>query len=410
MLIGVLLSYTVLHKGALADLMSFKFAIVLVLPFLLNHAAHAQISEPAFRKLIAIESWSHEELAAFERGDAVARPLETSEKQELATIGVIWLRNLPPVSMRVFRESLSQKDSSAVIAGGRFSQPPRIDDLNDLEVDGDAIEDLRECRVASCDLNLSAEMIKRFQHEINWNSSDASSRANAVMREMLLAQAIAYLNRGDAALGNYDNRRKTVELRASHNSLLSRSTLVLQLAPEFTDYLKQFPAGDLQNVENSIHWSVVDFGLDPSITVSHAAAYTQVSDEIEQHFVSSKQIYSSRYLDSSLTFTLLARVQSDRGIESYIVFLDRSRSDALAGPLGRFARRLVQEESITRIKSVLDRSHLRLLVATRPPSPEPESKESFIDSLFPTHWVLPLIAIVFIAAAALFIRRRRHIH
>jgi hypothetical protein len=346
-----------IHKG-----LSVGSILILALAFL-QTGGIGQLREKDLLKSIGIDAWSPEELSALERGEPVVRSLETKEKQELAAIGVVRISNLPPISMNAFRDSLSQKRADEKIAGGRFSDPPMADDLRDLELEPDTIAQLQKCTVGKCDLNLPAQMIKRFEEEVNWNSPDADAVASRLMRDMLLGYVRGYTSRGDTALGRYDNRRTSVDLEAAHRSLLSSSVLIRDLAPEFVDYLAKFPFAKLENVDSAMSWSVIDFGLKPSITLSHSAAYTKRTADDERLFLASKQIYSSRYLDSSLTFTLLLRVPSAYGVDTYLIFSDRSRSDALDGPLGGIARDVVRKESLERIRTLLDKAHLRLLAA-----------------------------------------------
>jgi hypothetical protein len=334
--------------------------------FLFQTVNAVQLPESDLQKMLGSRTWTTEELTALENGQVVVRPILTADKQEIASMGVLRMRNLPQVSMIEFRGSLSQKGSDAKRAGGRFSDPPTIEDLGALELEKETIEQLQKCSIGSCDLNLSAEAITRIQREIDWSSENADAVATQLFRDMLLAYVQGYLARGDGALGEYDNRRRSVDLAASHRTLLSTSSLVKGLAPEFIEYLQKFPRGTLENVETGMQWYVVDFGLKPSITVSHTAAYTQPNGDHEQLFVSSKQIYSSRYLDSSLTFTLLLRVTTNTGADTYLVFIDRSRSDALDGPLGGLARKLVQNEVTERIKNLLARAELKLLAVGKP--------------------------------------------
>ena len=56
------------------------------------------------------------------------------------------------------------KRSTYVLAIGRFSDPPRLDDLADLSLDEDDASDLSACRPAHCDLKLSAAEMTALQH------------------------------------------------------------------------------------------------------------------------------------------------------------------------------------------------------------------------------------------------------
>jgi hypothetical protein len=367
--------------------------------------ADAQLVEKDVRKMIGIDAWSPEELSALEKGEPVVRSLETKEKQELAAIGVVRISNLPPISMNAFRSSLSQKQTDEKIAGGPFSDPPTADDLRDLTLEPDTIAQLQKCTVGKCDLNLPAQMIRRFEEEENRNSPDADDVASRLIREMLIGYVRDYTSRGNAALGRYDNRRTSVDLEASHRSLLSSSGLIRDLAPEFVDYLAKFPVSKLENVDSDINWSVIDFGLKPSITLSHTAAYSQRIAGDEQLFLASKQIYSSRYLDSSLTFTLLLRVPTASGADTYLIFSDRSRSDALDGPLGGVARNVVRKESLERIRTLLDKAHLRLLAVGRSEngtdrnSPAPEVDSSNWVKRILQNRIAAAVLVVFIVGA-----------
>lgn len=315
--------------------------------------------------MIDADSWSPEEQSALERGEIVVRSLQAKEKQEIAAVGVLRIANLPRITMSAFRKSLSQSSSDEKIAGGRFSDPPTADDLRDLTPEPDTVAQLKKCKVGKCDLNMSAQMIRHFQSEVDWSSPDADEAATRLLRMMLLDYIRDYAARGDEALGQYDNRRTSVDLAASHRSLLASSILVRELAPEFAEYLMKFPVAKLERVESSMNWSIIDFGLKPTITLSHSAVYGRSIGDDEQLFLASKQIYSSRYLDSSLTFTFLLRVTTVTGVDTFLIFSDRSRSDALDGPFGGFARDVVRRESLERVRTLLDKARLKLLAAGR---------------------------------------------
>lgn len=384
---------------------------LIVCVFLLVQAAGGQIPEKDFYKMIAAAGWLPEELKAIENGETVVRSVETKEKQELATIGILRIKGLPAVSMAAFREALSQQGGGSMKAGGMFGDPPSVDDLRELHLDKDSIEQLRKCTIGDCDLNLSAEMIRRFQSEIDWDSPEAETNATRLIREMVVGYVTGYSARGDGALGGYDNRRKPVDLVSSHRLLLSNSLFIGELAPELVEYLAKFPAGKTNSVESSMHWSVVDFGLKPSITVSHSAVYTRVIGDAEQLFVASKQIYASRYLDSSLTFTILLRVASETGVDTYLIFTDRSSSDVLDGALGGFARGMVKKESIERTKTLLDKIHVRLLAALRPTArtSSADTDDSLIGRVLALARKRPfLLSVLLLAMAALFFLWRRN--
>lgn len=325
----------------------------------------AQMSESELGRALETKNWTVEEREALRRGDPVVRSLPTSDKRESALVGVLRIPGLPAVSMQSFRESLSQKGSNAVHVGGRFGTPPTVTDVQNLRLDKKTVEALRKCAPGRCDINLSSSMITGLRAALDSDPGGGDESANVLFREMLVRLVDNYAARGDNALGSYDNRRSPIDLAASHRSLLASSHLIDELTPDLATTLGRSPANQITGAESSFHWSIVDFGLKPVITVSHVVAYTDDAERAQVLFLITKQIYSSRYLESSLTATFLVRVAEADGIYTYILFSDRSRSEALAGRLGGLVRGLAHKQAKERIENLLKQIHLRLIDKTR---------------------------------------------
>jgi hypothetical protein len=326
----------------------------------------SQVPYGEFRKLLVkYARLTDAELATLDKGDVVSKLLEAEDKQEISAFGIVRMKALPKIGMQAFRDSISPKGSQTMANGGKLSEPPKIDDLSELVLEDGDFEELRKCRVGECDFNMSAEMIRRFQSEIDWGAADSRSKATTLMKQMLVAYAREYSTGGDSGLGRYDNRRRPVDLTASHRKLLTEALFIDELAPELLEFLRDFPSKTAADIDSSLHWSVVDFGLKPSIAVSHSAAYNETSGAEEQLFLATKQIYASRYLDASLTLTMLISVAAENGEDTYLIFSDRSRSDALTGPLGGFARSVTSNEAVERVTGLLEKAQLRLLTAAR---------------------------------------------
>ena len=148
---------------ATTNLQTYARAITMIALWLLFAGdATAQLSEMELHKLLDTRSWSTEEMNRLEKGgEVVVRAIETNKKKgEIASLGVLKIRDLPPISMTEFRRSLSQKGSDAKKASGPFSDPPVKEDLSALELEEEAITQLQKCDIGRCDLNLSAEMIR----------------------------------------------------------------------------------------------------------------------------------------------------------------------------------------------------------------------------------------------------------
>lgn len=124
------------------------------------------------------------------------------------------------------------------------------------------------------------------------------------------------------------------------------------------------------DVQDGFSWSIVDFGLKPMVTLTHSVAHSFTDANGPQRVLAAKQFYANHYLDSSMAFTFLLRFNGPDGPETYLIFTDRSRSDALDGLLGDFTRKVVTNEAFERVENILRTAQSRL---ESPPAPEPAS-------------------------------------
>ena len=59
----------------------------------------------------------------------------------------------------------------------------------------------------------------------------------------------------------------------------------------------------------------VDFGLNPTVVLTHAATFTSGKAGNDSHFVLTRQFYSSRYLDASISLTA-SRIRTARQLKA----------------------------------------------------------------------------------------------
>ena len=374
----------------------------------------AQVSSEQFRKILADKAgFEAVDFSALDNGETVVKPLRVKDKKQVAACGIVRLQNGPEISMAIFRDSLTQKTNTSRLAGGEFSTPPNFEDLESLKLQDGDIEDLKRCVVANCDLRMSAAMIKRMQTEVDWNSPDPKTQASQLYKQMLVDYVGDYLKRGDQALMQYDSRKVPVRLSDDYRKLLDESLFIKEFAPELARYLRDFPRSGLSDVENTLNWSIVTFGLDPIINITHTANYSRQTNS-PLVLIANKQIYSSRYIDSSLALTLLVTIPTANGGDTYLIFSDISRSNVLDGAFGGVKHRLVENEATAKVADVLNRARLRFEtrvtkeVEVTPP-PEETGSLSSIWRLG-QHWAVRvlLVALLGLTIALLYREWRRY--
>src|SRR5262249_6629495 len=160
--------------------------------------------------------------------------------------------------------------------------------------------DLRKCRVGACDIRLSSEIIARFQREIDWKAPDADARAAALFKEVLYENIRAYVSGGPGRITEYDDEKRPVRPVDDFAGLLAGSPYVGALVPALPAHLQSM-SNPLPDAEDFLYWSKEKFGLTPFITVTHV---TITQADAGPCVIASRDVYSSRYFDASLSYTI----------------------------------------------------------------------------------------------------------
>ena len=126
---------------------------------------------------------SDAEWTALERGEAVAKVLNT-DNREIAIAGGVRIAADRERLIERYRDIEALERSALVLAAGRFGRPPQVADLAALPIE-DYDLDLRECRPGDCKVRLGADEIARFQRDVDWQAADWRERSRAVWRDTL---------------------------------------------------------------------------------------------------------------------------------------------------------------------------------------------------------------------------------
>jgi len=283
---------------------------------------------------------TNQEWTAVQRGEVIAKTLETNQKRELAVAGVARIQVSRGCFLEKFRDIETFKKSPLVLQIGKFSTPVNARNLARLTLDAKDANALRDCEVGSCSVKVPLKVVLRLANRAESLGMAYSMVANSVFREELVSYIQRYFSEGDPALIEYRNKDNPVRLSAEFHSMLTGWAELNELAPEFCDFLIQSPQQVLPKVEEFLYWSKESFGLKPVISVTHVS----IDQLPDQAWIASKQIYSRHYYDTSLAITLVADDPTElaRGSSIYLAYVNRSRIDLLGGIFGAFKRHLVR--------------------------------------------------------------------
>ena len=310
------------------------------------------------------------DLQSLDAGAAVVKSLETRVRQELAHFGVVYVRIPTARFIDRFRDIERFESGPGIPQIGRFSAVPRLEDLASLTLPADDIRALQHCRPGDCNVKLSATAMSRFRNQVNWSSPNAAHQANEIARGMILELVRAYQANGNGALGQYDDGGTPLPVTQEFRALLSSSgDLWPAPAPGLIAYLGDYPRGRPDGAEDFFYWSVVDFGLKPTIRISHVTIYPLSGGSASSvaYVIAIKQLYASHYFHTTLELRFL--VDDDRGPGRrgfYLLSIIRSRNDGMVGIGGSLLRPIISRRSRNAVRRYLE--HLKQQVEHAPPT------------------------------------------
>src|SRR5207248_9222015 len=126
---------------------------------------------------------------------------------EVGAVGAIRIDARRAAFLARFRDIERFKRGPEILEIGRFSNPPTLADLGPLTLTHEDV-DLHDCRVADCDIRLPAQIIARFQHEVDWKRQDADRRAAELFKQVLLDHVRAYVAGEPGRMIEYDDDKQ----------------------------------------------------------------------------------------------------------------------------------------------------------------------------------------------------------
>jgi hypothetical protein len=301
--------------------------------------------------------FSAADLRALDTGSAVIKSLETPVREELAHVAAVYLDAPSERFVERFRDIVQFEQGPNIPQIARFSSPPRPEDLESLTLPPTDLTALPGCRPGHCDVKLSAAAMRRFRDEVDWSSPSAAERAHEVVREMIFDLVRAYQTEGNAALGHYEDGDEPLPVAEQFHALLASSDPLPLPVPELLAYLEQYPNGRLEGAEDFFYWTVVHFGLKPTIRVNHVTIYPLGGSPPAStvgYAIAIKQLYASHYFHTTLELRFLVDHDLRAGGRTSLISITRARNDGMTGFKGLFLRPIIRTRSRDAVRSYLD--------------------------------------------------------
>jgi hypothetical protein len=292
-----------------------------------------------------------------DRGEAIARVLPGRDL-EVAIFSAVPV-NIDGDRLVAWMRRIDElKRSAYVLAIGRFSNPPRIEDLSGLALDDAELSEIEVCRPGSCGLKLSATEMAELQRVEAEAHRDRRAAVQHAFRRIVLRRVHAYLAEGHAALAPYEDHEGRVWPATRFALLLGHSTFLTQHLPRFAEYLSRYPRLPMTEVESFVYWSKERLATTAIISATHVSILHSSEIGRPDVIVAGKEIFATHYVNASLGLTILLR--GDRGGPNYLVYVNRSEVDMLGGTFGGLIRWFVQRRLKAEAGNVLQGLRRRL--------------------------------------------------
>jgi hypothetical protein len=297
--------------------------------------------QPELRAVLQRDlKFSAGELSDIERGKTARHVLPSIAPGEVAVAGGVRVYATKEKFVAAYRDISRFKEGPDVVEIGRFSNPPVLEDLAGLTITHEDL-DLRGCKVADCDIRLPADVIQRFRREIDWSRTDADARAALLFKRVLFDDVRAYVSGGPGRITEYDDDKRTVRPVDDFSGLLKNSPFIDALLPGLGAHLEDVRERHLNGADDFLYWSKEKFGFTPFISVTHV---TLVPAGAHQSIAATRDVYSSRYLDASLSLAVASDSVGDPS-SFYLFYVNRSRANALKGSFSKLRRSIVERRA-----------------------------------------------------------------
>ena len=314
-----------------------RFIIPTAFAAVLTGLVSAAANQSPFAFLAVTINLGERERERLEAGQDIVKVLPGGDR-EVAVVAAIRTSASPGRLIEWTRDIVGLRRSRYVPLIAKFSDPPRIEDVEALALEDSDLEDLRTCRPASCGLKLGAEEMARLQQQFgrphNWKEA-----VQQEFRRLVVDRVRAYLRDGDFGLPSYDDHSIRIVATAEVAALTDTIGLVSPRLPGVAEYLQLYPR--LQHpavVDSLVYWSKETFGGKPVISVTHVILLSIEAGGHSSVLAISKQLLATHYRTGALSVTAITDTPAGR----YLVYTQRSHVDVLRGMFGGLLRRMLE--------------------------------------------------------------------
>jgi hypothetical protein len=329
-----------------------RFCIALVVPFLLMAPViEAQGTDEPYRFFREFVGLSEDQIGAIRSGKPVAKVIDSRTPDEVFVFGSVYVEASPEKYLELASNVDALRKLPGYLAIQSFSDPPQLSDLEGFTLERQDIDELKNCRVGHCEVQLPTEAMEGFKQSIDWSAPDVANRANHLARQMALQALLNYMNGGNTALGVYRDKNHPAAVAETFEALITRLSALPVYLPELNEYLLEYPKAKSDKVQAGFYWEEVNFGLKPTFRIVQRVVYRGASPSDPAYALAEKQIYASHYFETALDLTVCVKDAQRPGF--YIITVKGSKQAGLTGLKGSIVRKVAVDKARSSLGRVL---------------------------------------------------------
>jgi hypothetical protein len=301
-----------------------------------------------FREFVGL---SEDQIGAVRSGKAVAQVVESRTPDEVFVFGSVYVEASPESYLKLASDVDALRKLPGYLAIQSFSDPPQISDLEGFALERQDIDELKNCKVGHCEVQLPTEAMEGFKQSIDWSAPDVANKVNHLARQMALQALLNYMNGGNTALGVYRDKNHPAAVAETFEALMTRLSALPVYLPELNEYLLSYPKAKSDKVQAAFYWEEVNFGLKPTFRIVQRVVYRGANPSGPAYAVVEKQIYASHYFEAALDITVCFRDAQRPGF--YIITVKGSKQAGLTGLKGSIVRKVAVDKARSSLERVL---------------------------------------------------------
>jgi hypothetical protein len=311
----------------------------------------AQRSDEPYRFFREFVGLSEDQIGAIRSGKAIAKVIESRTPDEVFVFGSVYVDASPESYLKLASDVNALRKLPGYLAIQSFSDPPQLSDLEGFTLEKQDIDELKNCKMGHCEVQLPTEAMEQINQSIDWSAPDVADRVNHLARQMAFQALRNYMNGGNMALGVYRDKNHPAAVAETFAALITRLSALPEYLPELNEYLLEYPKAQSDKVQAGFYWEEVNFGLKPTFRIVQKAVYRGTSPGDPVYALAEKQIYASHYFETALDLTVCVRDAQRPGF--YIITVKGSKQAGLTGLKGSIVRKVAVDKARSSLERVL---------------------------------------------------------